>query len=78
MVVRTFSDNAYTYISGERTPVSVRMNKPPAAIPADWTLCKWSRKFRSVVRGEVEEGGEPFVIQRVVQKRNGTVVEGLW
>lgn len=77
--MRTPSEYAYTYISGERTPVSVRMNKPPAAIPADWTLCKWSRRFRSVVRGEAEEdGGEPFVIQRVVQKRNGTVVDGLW
>ncbi|KAL4254370.1 Histidine phosphatase superfamily protein [Abortiporus biennis] len=73
---------------GERTPVGVRLNTPPANVPEHWLMCKTARRFRAAVsstlspldRPDPEEAHynseEQLPIRKVVERPDGSVIEG--
>ncbi|KAJ3543988.1 hypothetical protein NMY22_g2946 [Coprinellus aureogranulatus] len=67
---------------GERTPVGVRLAGPPANIPEHWTMCRIARRFKAVLPGLVQDRGdlpvheEVLHARKVVERKDGTVVEG--
>lgn len=70
---------------GERTPVGVRMSDPPASIPEHWMLCKTARRFKAAVTSTLSVGGrevtgddETLPIKKVVERGDGSVVDGEW
>lgn len=74
------SSEADTRGLGERTPVGVRMANPPASIPEHWPFCTTARQFRASVIG-VPKGvneDEQLPLRKVVERPDGTVVEGEW
>jgi acid phosphatase len=71
------------HLSGERTPVGVRMNNPPANIPEHWPLCHAGRKFPASIWNPPSNNQDSFThssvnIERVVEFRNGTSKPGVW
>lgn len=68
-----------TRIPGERTPVRVRMSEAPASIPARWQLCKTARQFRAAVASNMDPSNvQDIPVRRVVERADGSVVEGEW
>ena len=66
-------------MTGERTPVRVRMAEPPASIPARWQQCRTARRFRAAVASSLNPADvEGVPVQRVVEREDGSVVEGEW
>ena len=79
-------------VSGERTPVAVRLANPPASIPAHWTMCKTARRFRTTLSDmlavspekipmtkELDHGvHETQEIRKFVERVDGTTIEGEW
>lgn len=65
---------------GERTPVGVRMASPPASIPEHWSLCTTARRFRASVANTLSgpHDDEQLPLRKVVERPDGTVVEGEW
>jgi acid phosphatase len=76
---------------GERTPVGVRMAKPPASIPEHWMMCKTARRFRAAVFASpplvpnADEGGASGTfkegtlwMRKTVERADGTTAEGEW
>ena len=64
---------------GERTPVGVRMADPPASIPEHWSFCTTARRFRAAVASNLNPADvEGVPVQRVVEREDGSVVEGEW
>jgi len=63
-------------LTGERTPVSIRMSEAPANIPARWLLCKEGRKFEAAVADLT--GSSTLHIERVVEKEDGSLESGEW
>ncbi|EJD54828.1 phosphoglycerate mutase-like protein [Auricularia subglabra TFB-10046 SS5] len=74
---------------GERTPVGTRMEAPPASIPPHWLMCKTARAFKASVHDSTdaqtvfkslaaaEHPGEKILpVKRLVERNDGTVVEG--
>ncbi|KAK7683555.1 hypothetical protein QCA50_013390 [Cerrena zonata] len=63
---------------GERTPVGVRMASPPASIPEHWSLCTTARRFRASVANTLSgpHDDEQLPLRKVVERPDGTVVEG--
>ncbi|KAI0776494.1 histidine phosphatase superfamily [Irpex lacteus] len=69
---------------GERTPVRVRMEDPPASIPSRWNMCKTARRFRASVTSDIHQlldseaslPSEELPVRRVVERADGSVVEG--
>ena len=78
------------YSTGERTPVRVRLADPPASIPDRWNMCKTARRFRATVTSNVKQTSlleaaseyalpkEELPVRRVVERGDGSVVEGEW
>lgn len=74
--------------TGERTPVGVRMEDPPASIPKHWMFCHTARNLRAavasvspVVPGVVDrEAPQQESVQtvRVVERSDGTATPGEW
>lgn len=57
----------------------VRMSDPPASIPARWQLCKTARQFRAAVASTLDPRVvENVPVRRVVEREDGSVVEGEW
>lgn len=66
-------------LTGERTPVRVRMSEPPASIPARWELCKAAQQFRAAVTSNLNSSVvEDLPVRRVVEREDGSVVDGEW
>lgn len=69
---------------GERTPVGVRLADAPANIPAYWNMCKTAKRFKAAVAETTdtpksEKGWNASLeTRRLVERRDGTVVEGEW
>lgn len=68
---------------GERTPVGVRLAGPPANIPEHWTMCRTARRFRAALPGLLEDREalkheEILHSRKVVERKDGTVIEGEW
>lgn len=71
---------AYT-LQGERTPVGVRMNGPPANIPEHWLLCQAGRKFSAAVWDSSPGTEAPLStvqVERITEFRNGSSKAGVW
>lgn len=62
---------------GERTPVGVRMQDPPANIPAFWNLCKAARQFNAAVLGG-DNATKSIEVHRLSERTNGYAEEGEW
>ncbi|TFK41610.1 histidine phosphatase superfamily [Crucibulum laeve] len=75
-------EQVHVYVRhGERTPVGIRLNKPPASIPEHWEMCKTARRFRSTVTsmaGLSTDGviDEILYHKKMVERPDGTVTEG--
>jgi acid phosphatase len=62
------------------------MSEPPASIPEHWMMCKSARNFKAAVAGLTGgakegtgvpvDGSMPF--RRVVERKDGTSVQGEW
>jgi len=68
---------------GERTPVGVRMNGPPANIPEYWLLCQAGRKFSAAVWDSLPSAHGVYTpasvqVERVVEFRNSSSRPGVW
>lgn len=73
----------FMVLTGERTPVGVRMNNPPANIPEHWLLCQAGRKFSAAVWEVPLHKHAPYSvgsvdIERVVEFRNRNATLGVW
>ena len=44
--------------AGERTPVGIRLQDPPASLPAVWSFCGLARQFKAAVSGGRDILGE--------------------
>ncbi|KAG8970739.1 hypothetical protein FRC03_004121 [Tulasnella sp. 419] len=65
-------DQVYVYVRhGERTPVAVRLDKPPASIPAIWNLCKEGRKFAAAVYPHTQ-----LEVFRATEQMDGRSIDG--
>ncbi|KAF8899757.1 histidine phosphatase superfamily [Gymnopilus junonius] len=84
-------EQVHVYVRhGERTPVGVRMNDPPASISDHWMMCKTARRFQDSVSSllgvppeqiprlkEGEPGSEDILLTtKIVERKDGTAVEG--
>jgi len=76
-------EQVHVYVRhGERAPVGIRMNNPPASIPDSWTLCKAARRFKAAVNNTVKnESGTQNVdsllpVMKVVERPDGSIKEG--
>ncbi|KAH9477792.1 putative acid phosphatase SPBC4.06 [Psilocybe cubensis] len=84
-------EQVHVYVRhGERTPVGVRLTDPPASIPEYWMMCKTARRFRAAVSSALgpspnqaphlsvrnDELEETLQTQKVVERKDGTLVEG--
>ena len=78
-------------VTGERTPVGVRLEKPPASIPEHWKMCRMANRFSTIsdalgVSPEeipmAKELGhrvdESQSIPKLVERIDGTIAEGEW
>ncbi|KAG9054834.1 hypothetical protein FS842_004013 [Serendipita sp. 407] len=76
-------EQVHVYIRhGERTPVGVRMNRPPASIPEYWPMCFAGRKFSAPVWEPSTILNEAYSaatvdLNRVVELRNGSATPGV-
>jgi acid phosphatase len=80
--------NASSFIEfacpGERTPVGVRLADPPANIPSNWVMCKTARRFQATFSDmsdmlRTQKGcNETYQTQKVVERKDGTAVDGEW
>ncbi|KAG8830654.1 hypothetical protein FRC18_007770 [Serendipita sp. 400] len=76
-------EQVHVYIRhGERTPVGVRMNRPPASIPEHWPMCFAGRKFSAPVWEPSTILNEAYSaatvdLNRVVELRNGSATPGV-
>lgn len=76
----------HSSLLGERTPVGVRMNGPPAYIPEHWKMCRSARRFRGAASGLLHDpqipqehgNDETPANQKVLEMRDGTLGEGQW
>ncbi|EIW77222.1 phosphoglycerate mutase-like protein [Coniophora puteana RWD-64-598 SS2] len=65
---------------GERTPVKVRMNEPPASIPENWAMCQQATRFFDAAGDLLNNGkggGAQGPFRRAVETSDGRVVDGL-
>lgn len=70
-------------LTGERTPVGVRLAEPPANVPEHWMMCKSARSFQNTVASVLHNapGGmvdEALSTRRVVERFDGSTVDGEW
>lgn len=72
------SKHAAIDLLGERTPVGVRLNKPPASIPEFWNLCQVARQFKAAVWSPYAENGQTLEVKRVTERTDGVSKEGEW
>ncbi|KAI3604076.1 acid phosphatase [Moniliophthora roreri] len=63
---------------GERAPVGVRMTDQPANIPEHWIMCKTARRMQASVYGLPESGDEFLQSRKIVERKDGTSMEGQW
>ncbi|ESK96267.1 acid phosphatase [Moniliophthora roreri MCA 2997] len=61
---------------GERAPVGVRMTDQPANIPEHWIMCKTARRMQASVYGLPESGDEFLQSRKIVERKDGTSMEG--
>ncbi|TFK22143.1 phosphoglycerate mutase-like protein [Coprinopsis marcescibilis] len=67
---------------GERTPVGVRLNGPPANVPEHWNMCRTARRFQTSVsemlnsESSSSQYHHPFHVKRIVERPDGRAVEG--
>ncbi|GLB39148.1 putative histidine acid phosphatase family protein [Lyophyllum shimeji] len=54
---------------GERTPVGVRLSRPPASIPEHWMMCETARQFQTAVTNTTKD--EFLRSRRVVERVDG-------
>ncbi|KAJ7839577.1 histidine phosphatase superfamily [Mycena olivaceomarginata] len=59
---------------GERTPVGIRL---APFIPEHWLMCKTGRQFRNPVLGNANDVEGTLRSRRVVERKDGSAVEGL-
>ncbi|KAF8601562.1 phosphoglycerate mutase-like protein [Ceratobasidium sp. AG-I] len=65
-------EQVHVYVRhGERTPVGIRMQDPPANIPAFWNLCKAARQFKAAVMGD-NNATDSVEILRLSERANGS------
>ncbi|KAF8999109.1 phosphoglycerate mutase-like protein [Cyathus striatus] len=74
-------EQVHVYVRhGERTPVGVRMNGPPAHIPEFWNMCKTARRFIAAVPTSLSptESDLDDILQHrtLVERPDGTVTSG--
>ena len=71
-----FVDNIL--LVGERTPVGIRLNGPPAHIPEHWLMCKAGRRFKAAVWGPTDGDKGSLQVHRLVERKDGTSYESEW
>ncbi|KAF7350450.1 Acid phosphatase [Mycena venus] len=62
------------HVYGERTPVGIRL---APFIPEHWIMCKTGRQFRNPVSGNAIDLDGTLRSRRVVERKDGSAVEGL-
>ncbi|KAJ7627574.1 histidine phosphatase superfamily [Mycena polygramma] len=68
-------EQVHVYVRhGERTPVGIRL---AAFIPEHWIMCKTGRQFRNPDLGNSNDLDGNLRTRRVVERKDGTAVEGL-
>ncbi|KAJ7151139.1 histidine phosphatase superfamily [Mycena filopes] len=68
-------EQVHVYVRhGERTPVGVRL---APFIPEHWVMCKTARQFRTPVLGNANDLEGILRTRRVVERKDGTAMEGL-
>jgi hypothetical protein len=67
----------YWVVTGERTPVGIRMSEAPGNIPAFWNLCKSARQFKAAVVG-ANNASDSIEILRLSERADGYAKEGEW
>ncbi|KAJ7889718.1 histidine phosphatase superfamily [Mycena leptocephala] len=73
-------EQVHVYVRhGERTPVGVRIAPfIPGTVPAKhWIMCKTGRQFRNPVLGDANDLDGTLRTRRVVERKDGSVTEGL-
>ena len=81
----------YMDLSGERTPVGVRLANPPASVPEHWTMCRMANRFSTIsdmlgvsseeipMTKELDHRvDESQSIPKLVERIDGTTAEGEW